>query len=74
MNLKKCQLFKAIFCWTCLSKRVYFISTIEPISVYQWVETNQSNFRIYLTDIRLSLPRGTMLMAYVDVRKDVDRC
>jgi hypothetical protein len=37
----------------------------------QWVETNQSNFCIYLTDIRLLLPHGTKLTAYADVRTDV---
>ncbi len=39
----------------------------------QWVETNQSNFCIYPTDIRLSPPHGTTLMAYADVRMDVSR-
>jgi hypothetical protein len=40
----------------------------------QWVETNQSNFHIYPTDIHLSPPHGTMLTAYVDVRTDVGGC
>ncbi len=40
----------------------------------QWVETNQSNFRIYPADIRLLPPHGTMLTAYADVRTDVGRC
>jgi hypothetical protein len=39
----------------------------------KWVETNQSNFRIYPMDIRLSLPHGTMLTAYADVCADVAR-
>jgi hypothetical protein len=30
----------------------------------QWVETNQSNFCIYPTDIRLLPPHGTMLTTY----------
>ena len=33
----------------------------------QWVETNQSNFRIFPTDIRLSPPHGTTLTAFADV-------
>jgi hypothetical protein len=40
----------------------------------QWVETNQSNFRIYPMDIHLSLPHGTTLTAYADVGTDVGRC
>jgi len=39
-----------------------------------WVETNQSNFRIYPTDIHLLPPHGTTLTAYADVRTDVGRC
>jgi len=46
----------------------------DQLLLYQWVETNQSNFRIYPMDIRLSLHHGTTLMAYADVRTDVDRC
>ncbi len=38
------------------------------------VETNQSNFRIYPTDIHLLPPHGTTLMAYADVCTDVGRC
>jgi hypothetical protein len=34
----------------------------------QWVETNQSNFRIFPMDICLSPPRGTTLTAFPDVR------
>ncbi len=45
----------------------------NPI-IMQWVETNQSNFRIYSTDIRLSLPHGTMLMAIQMLNTDVCRC
>ncbi len=40
----------------------------------QWVETNQSNFRIYPTDICLLMPHGTTLTAYADVRTDVGGC
>jgi hypothetical protein len=40
----------------------------------QWVKTNQSNFRIYPTDIRLLLSHGTTLTAYADVRTEVGRC
>ncbi len=40
----------------------------------QWVETNQSNFRIYPMDIHLSPPHGTTLTAYADVGTDVGRC
>ncbi len=40
----------------------------------QWLETNQSNFRIYPTDICLSSPHGTTLTAYEEVRADVGRC
>jgi hypothetical protein len=34
----------------------------------QWVETNQSNFRIFPADICFLLPHGTMLMAFADVK------
>jgi hypothetical protein len=34
----------------------------------QWMETNQSNFRIYPMDIRLLPPNGTMLTAFADVK------
>jgi len=41
-----------------------FRAVIKKIlATWQWVETNQSNFRIYLTDIHLSPPHGTILMA-----------
>jgi hypothetical protein len=36
--------------------------------ILQWVETNQSNFRIYPTDIHFSPPHGTTLMAFADVK------
>ncbi len=35
------------------------------VSKSQWVETNQSNFRIKHTDIYLSLPHGTTLKALI---------
>jgi len=42
------------------------------------VETNQSNFRIYPTDNRLSLPHGTTLKALIwmlqMLNTDVRRC
>jgi hypothetical protein len=40
----------------------------------QWVKTNQSNFRIYPMDIRLSPPHGTILTACADVCTEVGRC
>jgi len=40
----------------------------------QWVETNQSYFCIYPTDIRLLPPHGTMLTACADGRTDVGGC
>jgi hypothetical protein len=43
-------------------------------NISQWVETNQSNFRIYPTDIHLLPPHGTTLMAYEDVLTDIGRC
>jgi hypothetical protein len=44
------------------------------IQYIQWVETNQSNFYIYPTDIGM-LPHGTTLAAYyVDVCMDVGGC
>jgi hypothetical protein len=33
----------------------------------QWVETNQSNFRIYPMDICLSPPHGTMPTALLEM-------
>jgi hypothetical protein len=45
----------------------------ESYLVVQWVETNQSNFRIYPSDIRLLPPHGTVLTAYADVHMDVGR-
>jgi len=38
------------------------------------VEPNQSNNRIYPTDICLLSPHGTMLTVYADVRMDVGGC
>ncbi len=43
-------------------KELYWVKLLSCLQIlYQWVETNQSNFRIYPTDTRLSLPNGTML-------------
>jgi len=42
--------------------------------VYQWMETNQSNFRIYPTDVHLLLPHGTTLTAIRMLNTDVCGC
>ncbi len=53
-----------------------FLSCLQIL--YQWVETNQSNFRTYPTDTRLSLPNGTMLNVLIQMlgmlNTDVCRC
>ncbi len=41
---------------------------------FQWVETNQSNFRIYPTDIRLSPHHGSTLTAIQMLNTDVCGC
>ncbi len=54
-------LLKILF--TSLTKQATLMRSTAPS--LQWVETNQSNFRIYPTDIRLSLPHGTTLTALI---------
>jgi len=41
-------------------------------SQFQWVETNQSNFCIYPTDICLLQPHGTTLKALIQMLQMLD--
>ncbi len=60
------------------SHKTFFSLFSHFFPALQWVETNRSNFRIYPTDIRLSLPRGTTLKALIQMLRmlnmDVCRC